>query len=109
MLKNVTLFDVSFNHLQGSLPYSIGSMKSLKQLNVAQQLHWCHTQPFVSSPTSKTSPTQATLPTISPESHQVVLLLLSEVRLLAMVPTTAFPARPINDLPKNVPLRLHVL
>ena len=29
MLKNVTVFDVSFNHLQGSLPYNIGNMKCL--------------------------------------------------------------------------------
>uniref|UniRef100_A0A7N0V2Z3 Cell wall hydroxyproline-rich glycoprotein n=1 Tax=Kalanchoe fedtschenkoi TaxID=63787 RepID=A0A7N0V2Z3_KALFE len=34
-LKEVTVFDVSFNRLQGSLPKFIGKMKSLEQLNVA--------------------------------------------------------------------------
>ncbi|MBA0629947.1 hypothetical protein Godav_002086, partial [Gossypium davidsonii] len=35
MLKELTVFDVSFNHLQGSLPSTIGNMKSLEQLDVA--------------------------------------------------------------------------
>ncbi|KAK1421300.1 hypothetical protein QVD17_23518 [Tagetes erecta] len=34
-LKNLTVFDVSFNSLVGMLPESIGEMKSLEQLNVA--------------------------------------------------------------------------
>ncbi|KAL5999192.1 Leucine-rich repeat extensin-like protein 6 [Asimina triloba] len=34
-LKNVTVFDVSFNSLAGPLPPEIGEMKSLQQLNVA--------------------------------------------------------------------------
>ncbi|GFZ21635.1 leucine-rich repeat/extensin 1 [Actinidia rufa] len=34
-LKKLTVFDVSFNNLQGSLPSTIGWMKSLEQLDVA--------------------------------------------------------------------------
>ncbi|EYU25784.1 hypothetical protein MIMGU_mgv1a026389mg, partial [Erythranthe guttata] len=35
LLRELTVFDVSFNNLQGPLPAAIGSMRSLEQLNVA--------------------------------------------------------------------------
>ncbi|XP_059318053.1 leucine-rich repeat extensin-like protein 6 [Lycium ferocissimum] len=35
LLKNVTVFDVSFNNLVGKLPETIGGMKKLEHLNVA--------------------------------------------------------------------------
>ncbi|KAF8401737.1 hypothetical protein HHK36_012683 [Tetracentron sinense] len=35
LLKNLTVFDVSFNKLVGPLPETMGKMKSLEQLNVA--------------------------------------------------------------------------
>ncbi|KAL6980138.1 hypothetical protein U1Q18_021787 [Sarracenia purpurea var. burkii] len=38
MLKNVTVFDVSFNHIMGSLPESIEEMVSLEHLDVSHNM-----------------------------------------------------------------------
>ncbi|KAK9098862.1 hypothetical protein Syun_025907 [Stephania yunnanensis] len=38
LLRNVTVFDVSFNELMGSLPSEVGEMKAVEQLNVAHNM-----------------------------------------------------------------------
>ncbi|KAB1223675.1 Leucine-rich repeat extensin-like protein 2 [Morella rubra] len=43
LLRNLTVFDVSFNHLQGSLPSTIGNMESLEQLDVGHNSFTCYT------------------------------------------------------------------